>query len=181
MKKFLWVFIGFWLVLGILFIRQPVSYGYGDSCNSATILSPGETSFTLYAAVDDYAYFKIYCETGDSLAITLTFSASFDLNLFLYSPTGGLIDSSESETGIIETVEHTYTQSGYYCIFIYVWDGPYQDCSCILNTVLDHDPGGGEESEIGLNNLFLILGIIGLIELISYFQKKIDRQKELPT
>jgi len=168
--------------------RFPVTNYKSDSaCNgngrhesddgNRIFIYPGETSFILYAAVDDYAYFKIYCDTGDYLSITLSFSSSFDLNLYLYSPTGGLVDRSQSEIGTIETVYCSYTQSGYYCIFIYVWNGPYEDCPCTIDIELYYDSNGGDSSDdftwvIIFIFVFFVLCIFIAIIAAYYEQKK---------
>lgn len=135
----------------------------GDSFDTAKTITAGSYSGTLPEG-DEYDYYKIYVESGDNLAITLSCENNSDLDLYLYNPYGGLEDQSLSGSSN-EYVSADIDETGYWVINIHKFSG---NANYIFTVVIISGFGTTTtQTGIGENAIWVALGIIlGVLLLI---------------
>lgn len=155
--------VGALLFLITVFVITPIALGYGDSIGTAETLTAGTHNDTL-DSLDSSAYYKISLSSGQIVAVTLTDTASFDLDLYIYDPGYFLIDSSESGSDT-DQVQFTASEgSGYYYIKVSRYSGSGDASFALVITVNAAIPG--------FELVYAIFGILGLISVIIILKYK---------
>jgi Bacterial pre-peptidase C-terminal domain len=115
--------IGVLLVLTLVSFFNSVAFSYGIDIYHAEPKLPGIYSETLLSEHDE-AYYRVNCSAGQLLKVSINFSASYDLNLYLLdlNPSQDILGSSET-TGPSDVVEFQIITSGEYFIEVTRFDG----------------------------------------------------------
>ena len=96
------------LFISVIFLASfclliPTSLGYGDYFNDAETKKNG-TYYDTLDYYDDYAYYKVYCRSGDYLVVTVEVNyPTYDVDLDLYDE-DYLTEDSSSNSGDYDTV-----------------------------------------------------------------------------
>lgn len=108
--------IGILFVLTLVYFSNPAVFSFDPSFITAKPRTPGVYTEILLAA-NDTAYYRINCSADHLLTVSINFSASVNLDLYLYdiAPMSDQIDASET-TGTSDTVEAHISRSGEYYI-----------------------------------------------------------------
>lgn len=159
------------LFVSVLFLASfclliPTSLGYGSGFSDAETKINGLHSETLNE-YDDDAYYKVLCDSGDSLKVTLQVeSSSYDLDIYLYDSNQFLEDSSFS-TGSFEDVWGYPDIDGYYYIQIERYSPSYGDIPFTLTI-----SGAGGITIPGFDIIALLIGVISVSGVICLQVKR---------
>lgn len=100
----------------------PDTGNYLDSQNVRQI-SYGSYLASIYHANDPIDFYKIWLEKGESISVTLSPSAFFDIDLYVYNPDKNLISRSCNRGTIPEKIDFTADKSGFWFIQIVYFQG----------------------------------------------------------
>ncbi|MBN2153079.1 MAG: hypothetical protein JW839_16625 [Candidatus Lokiarchaeota archaeon] len=94
----------------------PAVQGYGGSQSTAEEISNGIVNESM-PAEEWYVWYKIYCNSGDSMSIALIHFASADLNVIFYDPSGSQVAASTNFEAD-EHISYRCMRSGYHYIMV---------------------------------------------------------------
>jgi hypothetical protein len=156
--------LGFAIAIVSLLAGIPLAKGYGLDFGSAETITTGTHSDYLYSS-DYRAYYKISCNQGQHLSVTLTYSsASPDYDLMLYDTNQNFI--SEDDSGMSKTslsVQTICSKSGYY--YIKVWENGVGDQLISLNVQQTTAMVPGYDVTYTLLSIISALGILVLVKM----------------
>ena len=92
----------------------PTSLGYGDDFYDAETKRNG-TYYETLDYYDDYAYYKVYCRSGDYLVVDIEVNyPTYDVDLDLFDEYYLTEDSSSSDSDYDTVYAYPYTRTHYY-------------------------------------------------------------------
>jgi len=148
----------------------PTSLGYGTAYISAETKTSG-TYYETLAIYDDNAYYKVFCNPGDLLQVTIIYdSMDYDLDLDLYTQARIFEDGSAS-TGDTDTVHANPNIACHYFIVVRRFSG-----SGSIQFTLDISGATGQEVIPGFELISLLLVVISVIGVVYL---KIRKKKKV--
>ncbi|GAB4325823.1 MAG: hypothetical protein Kow0069_31990 [Promethearchaeota archaeon] len=157
-------------------------YEPNDYSSEATLVTEGTYS-SLKCKDDDW--YKVYVSAGYGLSASITFASSAgDLDLRLYSPSLGLLVSSETTLNIESVSVSPVSTSGYYYLKVFGFGGATNDD---YDLIIDITYGGGSSGGSGgggyggdhpLDASAIVIalvgigGIVGLVAVVVVVVKK---------
>lgn len=126
---------------------------------------------------DHYAFYKIYCNSGDYLIVTLTVDyPTYDLNIDIYDHNYDFQEGSYN-TGAIDEVSDIVISKGYYYIRIIIDFGDPPTGDVPFTLVISGSTWSPPASSIpGFEIITLLIGLIPIVGLIYL---RIKRKKEI--
>ena len=157
------------LFLASFCLLIPTSLGYGSGFYDAETKINGLHSETLLD-YDDDAYYKVLCDSGDSLKVTLQVDSSFyDLDIYLYD-SYQLLEDSSFNTGNFDDVFGYPDTDGYYYIQVERYS-PYSGDVPFTLTIT----GARGITIPGFDIITLLIGVISVSGIICL---KIKRKQK---
>jgi len=159
------------LFLASFCLLIPTSFGYGSGFSDAEIRKNGFYLDTLNDN-DDRAFYKVYCESGASLKVTIEVDyPTYDLDINLFNSYQSFRDSSYNY-GDIDTVEGYPNIDGYYYIEVLRYSPSDGDIPFVLTIE------GARDSRIpGFDIVALLIGVISVSGVICFQVKKKQKTK----
>jgi len=156
-KKILFISV---ILLANFCLLIPPSLGYGYGFSDALTRSNG-TYYETLDYYDGYAYYKVFCRSGDYLYVTVEVDyPSYDVDLDLYDNTQWLVDSS-SNAGDFDTVEAYPVSPTHYYIVV----DRYDPSSGYISFTLTIEGATGIEIP-GFEIISLLIGVISVSAVI---------------
>lgn len=150
-------------------ILIPATIGYGSSVYNAEQKTNGTYNETLLSD-DNSAYYKVFCNPGDDLTVTLTVNyPTYNLDLILYNQTYDSVDTSFLYADV-DTVSDIVEESGAYYIIVLRYDPPTGNVPFEL--VISGATGTG-----GIPGFEIISLLVVIISTISVIYLRIRRNK----
>lgn len=135
-----------------------MAFCYGTSFNSAEEIENGTYNKTLYGGDD--AYYKIYCQRGDRLEVTLTMQAGSDLDLYIYDHKYELVDWSITTDDYPEECGEDIEVNGWHYIKVYRYE---PESGTVAFTLVISGASGRMIPGFGIMLVLISLGVLGLL------------------